>query len=302
MILITGATGFVGSHLLEFLQEVDTPVRCLVRSEAKEEAVRSLGFEVVLGDIQDRDSLNEGLQGIETVVHLVGIIEEKKGADFEAIHVQGTNSLIEAAKSAGVSTIFFQSALGATPDSPYRYLKTKGEAEDIVRSSGIPYTIFKPSLILGKKDGFTERMKQLLTAGPVVPVPGDGEAKLQPIYIRDWVKCFQQAMVRGEMRNKTYELGGPEQLTYNEILKAIMAALGLDKPIVHIPMGMTRLALPFMGLARSAARVVGREIPEVTGELLALLSIDNICEIDSVKKNFGFAPMKLADALAEFMG
>lgn len=301
MILITGATGFVGSHLLEFLKEVDTPVRCLVRSEEKGRRVRSLGFEAVLGDVQDRDSLDGAVEGIESVVHLVGIIEEKEGADFETVHVGGTQKLVDAAQATGVNTLFYQSALGADPDSPYRYLKTKGEAEQIVRSSGIPYTIFKPSLILGKKDGFTERMKQLLTAGPVVPVPGDGMAKLQPIYIGDWVKCLQQAMVTEKMRNKTYELGGPEQLTYNEILKSIMTALGIDKPIVHLPMGMTRLALPFMGLAQRAARVLGREIPAVTGELLALLSVDNICEIDSVEKNFGFAPMKLADALAEFM-
>jgi NADH dehydrogenase len=301
MILVAGATGFVGTHLLEYLKASDTAVRCLTRSDAKAELVKSMGFEAVAGDITDSGSLGRALEGVETVVHLVGIIEEREGADFETVHVQGTHNLINASIAGGVNYFFYQSALGADPQSPYRYLKTKGLAEEAVRESGMAYTVFRPSLILGKKDGFTERMKKLLSAGPAVPVPGDGNARLQPIYIRDWIKCFGQALEREDARNRTYELGGPEQLSYNEILKAMMKVLGVDKPIVHIPMGITRLTLPLMGVVRSVAGVFGSEIPAVTEELLSLLNVDNICEVDSVEKNFGFVPTRLSDALSEFL-
>ncbi len=165
----------------------------------------------------------------------------------------------------------------------------------------MPFTIFKPSLIVGPKDGFTERMKQLLAAGPVVPVPGDGKAKFQPLYIDDWVRCFRQCLEPEFPRNRTFELGGPEQLSYNEILRELMAVLGMDKPIVHMPMGLTRLSLPFMGVVQSLAAALGREIPAVTGELLSLLSVDNICALDSVERAFGFAPIPFSDALRKFL-
>ncbi len=301
MIFIAGATGFVGRHLLEALKDSGRQVRCLVRSPGKEDAVRALGFDTVPGEITDAEALRTGLHGVETVVHLVGIIEEKKGATFQNVHVDGTETLVREARGAGVRHFFYQSALGADADSPFAYLRTKGEAEAIVVDSGLPYTLFKPSLIVGPQDGFTERMKQLLTAGPVVPVPGDGKARFQPLYIGDWVRCFQQCLKTEAPRNATFEFGGPEQLTYNEILRELMAMLDIDKPIVHMPMGLTRLSLPFMGVVQSLAAAMGREIPAVTGELLSLLSVDNICELDSVERAFGFAPMRFSDALRKFL-
>ncbi len=302
MIFIAGGTGFVGGHLLESLKGQDVPVRCLVRDEKKGEWVRSLGFEAVQGDITDADSLQDLLEGAETVVHLVGVLKEEGSATFDAVHVKGTQNLINESIANGVKKFFYQSALGADPGSPFKYLKTKGRAEEFVTSSNIPYTIFRPSLILGKGDGFTERTKQLISAGPVVPVPGKGLAKFQPLYIKDWTKCFSSALKKEDAGNRVYELGGPEQLTYIEILDQIMNALNVRKTIVHLPMGITKLMLPFMGIARSFVSVLGREIPDVTEELLSLLDEDNICDIDSIQKSFGFTPMRLSEALKEFLG
>ncbi len=301
MIFIAGATGFVGRHLLEALKKSGRQVRCLVRTPDKGERVRALGFEAVPGEISDAVAMRNALEGVETVVHLVGIIEEKKGATFQAIHVHGTETLVREAQGAEVGHFIYQSALGADAHSRFAYLRTKGEAEAIVADSGMPYTIFKPSLIIGPKDGFTERMKQLLSVGPVVPVPGDGKARFQPLYIDDWVRCFQQCLEPEFPRNRTFELGGPEQLSYNEILRELMAVLGMDKPIVHMPMGLTRLSLPFMGVVQSLAAALGREVPAVTGELLSLLSVDNICALDSVERVFGFSPMRFSDALRKFL-
>jgi uncharacterized protein YbjT (DUF2867 family) len=302
MIFIAGGTGFVGRHLLESLKGRDIPVRCLVRDEKKGEWVRSLGFEAVKGDITDADSIQDVLDGAETVVHLVGVLKEEGNSTFDAVHVEGTQNLINESIASGVRKFFYQSALGADSGSPYKYLKTKARAEEFVTSSNISYTIFRPSLIVGRGDGFTERTKQLISAGPVVPVPGKGLAKFQPLYIKDWTKCFSAALEKEDAENRVYELGGPEQLTYIEILDQIMKVLNVSKTIVHLPMGITKLTLPFMGIARSFASVLGREIPDVTEELLSLLDEDNICDMDSIQKNFGFTPMRLSDALKEFLG
>jgi uncharacterized protein YbjT (DUF2867 family) len=302
MIFIAGGTGFVGHHLLESLKEKTDSVRCLVRSDRKADWVKSLGFEAVVGDISDRVSLQEHLDGVETVVNLVGIIREDGDATFERAHVEGTRNLVNESLAVGVEQFFYQSALGADVNSSYKYCKTKALAEEIVRSSGIAYAIFRPSLIIGKGDGFTERMKMLLTAGPVVPIPGKGQARFQPLSIRDWIQCFHSILNQENFQNRTYELGGPEQLTYLEILEQIMKALRLQKPIVHLPVSLTRLSLPFMGLIRPLASALGREIPELTGELLSLLDEDNVCEIDSIQKNFGFEPQRLSETLKEFLG
>jgi uncharacterized protein YbjT (DUF2867 family) len=301
MILITGATGFVGKHLLDTLKEEHPRIRCLVRDEKKASVLCSLGYEVVKGDVTDPSTLEGALNDIETIIHLVGIIEERGESTFEKVHVGGTANLIKESLNKNVKKIFYQSALGSNANSPFSYLKTKAEAEEIVRSCGIPFIIFRPSLIVGKGDGFTEKMKQLLSAGPVVPVPGSGNAKFQPIYIKDWCRCFLKAIGQETSTGITYEFGGREHLTYNEILKMIMNVLGVHKPIVHVPMSATKMSLPFLGIIGSIASAFGKEIPSITGDLLSLLSIDNICDIDSVQRNFGFIPLSFAEALAEFL-
>ena len=302
MIFIAGGTGFVGRHLLPALKGKGGSVRCLVRNEKKAERVTQLGFEAVVGDLSDAGSLAGKLDGVRTVVHLVGIIEEQGSATFESVHVKGTENLVNEAIAAGVKQIFYQSALGADKESPFPYRSTKAKAEEIVIASGIDYTIFRPSLIVGEGDGFTERMRQRGSLGPVVPVPGDGTSGFQPLFINDWCRAFQKVIEGGEERNRIYEFGGPEQLTYNEILKEILSVLNLDKSIVHMPMGLTRMSLPFMGLARSAASLLGNEIPGVTADLLALLSRDNICAIDAMEKSFGVKPLPFAEALRSFLG
>lgn len=301
MIFVAGATGFVGRHLLESLKESGAPVRCLVRDEKKAERVRAMGCEAVQGDITDESSLKGLLEGVKTVVHLVGILKEEGRTTFDAVHVKGTQNLVNEAVAAGVKRFFYQSALGADPDSRFQYCKTKARAEQIVMEGGISYTIFRPSLIIGEGDGFTLRTRQVLTAGSVVLVPGKGEARFQPLYIGDWVRCLHAVLADPAFDKRTIELGGPEHLSYQEILKTYMKVLKINKSMVHVPMGIMRFGLPFMGAARSLASAVGREIPEVTGELLSLLEQDNICETDGVLKKFGFEPVRLSEALKQFL-
>jgi NADH dehydrogenase len=242
----------------------------------------------VLGDITDRESLRGRLDGAHTVVHLVGIIAERGGQTFESVHVKGTQNLVDEAKRAGVKLFFYQSALGADIRSWAKYQKTKAEAEEIVKSSGIPYLIFRPSLVVGGDDGFISKIRALIEApSPVIPIPGSGRARFQPIYVEDWVRCFLKAIDEPSYIGSTIELGGPEHLTYIELVTAIRDELGSVKPLIHIPLMLVKLSAPLLGVA--------------TYEQIRLLEFDNITEIDSVKRHFGFEPMRFKDALRLFL-
>jgi len=301
MIFIAGGTGFIGQNLLKALREGNYKVRCLVRTEERAALCKKKGFEAALGDITDRESLKDSLKGIEMVVHLVGIIEEHGDATFEKVHVEGTRNLVEEAVKAGVRHIFFQSALGATMKSDSLYQRTKAEAEEIVKASGIPYTIFRPSLVIGEGDGFTEKLKELVRIGPFVPVPGTGEARFQPIYVGDWVRCFLTIIRNEKAIGQVYEFGGPEHLTYNEIISGLMEVMGIKKPLIHIPMFVARLGIPFIGLGNKIGKLIGKKIPTTTAEQLMLLGRDNICDRDSVKRLFGFEPISYREALKRFI-
>ena len=219
MIFIAGASGFVGGHLIDALLKNGYKLRCLARSEKAEKALREKGIDVFSGDITVPETIEGALDGVDFVIHLVGIIEEKGSSTFRKVHVDGTKNLIAEAKRAGAKHFFYQSALGADKSSWSGYLRTKAEAEEIVASSGIPFTIFRPSLIIGKWDGFTKKLRDLIKISPVIPIPGDGKSRLQPIYINDWVSCMLRALASPDSFEGIFEIGGPQQLTYNEIVK-----------------------------------------------------------------------------------
>ena len=310
MFFIAGGTGFIGRHLINALMERGLRAKCLARSSAKSEICKKAGFDVAIGDITDPEGLKGKLDNCDSVVHLVGIIEEKEGLSFGRVHVDGTKNLVGEAKKAKVKHFFYQSSLGASPSSWSTYLKTKAEAEEIVRASGIPYTIFRPSLVVGDGDGFTSKLKDLIASSPVVPVPGNGKAKFQPLYVGDWVKCFLKlfssqphpsSSYQGKERGEVYELGGPEHLTYNELLSLFMEATGTPKSIVHIPMGMVKLGLPLSRVLQGMAGIFGKKIPSVTSEQLRLLEIDNICDTNAVERHFGFVPVRYKEALKLFI-
>lgn len=305
MFFIAGGTGFIGSHLVDALSKGNYACRCLVRTEERAKVCKKANFEAVIGDITDRKSLEGRLDDCDIVIHLVGIIEEKGDMTFERVHIEGTKNLIDEAKKANIKHIFYQSALGASTNSFAKYYRTKAGAEEIVRTSGIPYTIFRPSLVIGRGDGFTEKLKELVHLGPVVPIPGSGKGKFQPIYVEDWVRCFMtvfsDASRIAHYALRIYEFGGPEHLTYDEIVLQLMEVMNIHKPLLHIPVKLIKLSLPLSGISHDIGRLLGKKIPTVTGEQLSLLQLDNICDINSVERDFGFVPITYSEALRKFI-
>jgi NADH dehydrogenase len=293
MILITGGTGFVGSHLIQRMRKEGLPVRAVVRVPDKAQALKDLGVEVVAGDISDKASLEKAAAGIERVIHLVGIIQEAPGATFKSVHVEGTRNLIEAAKRAGVRHFFYQSALGTRPGAKSEYHKTKWEAEELVRASGIPYTILRPSLIYGPGDEFTLRLAEIIKQSPMLPVIGSGKSKIQPIYIGDVVSCIVKAVTCDSCLHDIYEIGGPEQLTYEEVMRAIAEAMGIRRPAVHVPM------LFMKPMARVLETVLTK--PPVTTDQLIMLQEDNVCSMQDIREAFSIEPIKFREGLKKFI-
>ncbi len=294
MILVTGANGFVGSHLVKRLRQEGLKVRAVVRTSAKAQALADLGAEVVSGDINDPPSLTAAAAGTDRVIHLVGIIQEAPGVTFTGVHVEGTRNLLEASKKAGVRHFVYQSALGARPDAKSRYHRTKWEAEQLVKESGVPFTILRPSLIYGPGDLFTIRLSEMIRLSPVLPVIGSGRSKVQPISIEDVASCIVKILAGGPHLGKTYEIGGPEQLTYEEVTKDIAGVLGVKRPTVHLPMF-------FIGpMAKLAETFLPK--PPVTTDQLIMLQEDNVCDMRDIRESLGVDPVRFREGLSRFLG
>src|SRR5688572_2071903 len=197
------------------------------------------GAEAVRGDLADPASLAAALAGVHTVFHLVGIIREEGRQTFRAVHVDGTRALVEAARAAGARRFFYVSAIGARPDAPTAYWRTKAEAESIVRSSGLEWIVLRPSIVFAP-DGEIFKVLAQLTAFPIVPILGPGTARLAPIRADDLADVEAFALDRPAAWNRVHEAAGPEAMEFNELVRRAARARGRKVALVHVPLGLAR--------------------------------------------------------------
>jgi len=293
MLFLTGATGFVGRHLVAALLQQGHTVKCLVRPGSGSKLPASANLVPVVGDVTAKDSLAPALEGAEAAIHLVGIIAEVGRNTFRAVHVEGTRNLVDACKALGVSRFLHMSALGAREDGLSEYHRTKWQAEEYVRRSGLTYTIFRPSLIHGP-DGEFMRMAVKMVRSPLpAPIPGRGRALFQPVYVRDVARLFVEALANEKSFNKTYEVGGPNQMTYPQMLDQISEVLrGRPKAKVYLPLGLLRPAAALM------EKVLRR--PPLTRDQLKMLGEDNICALGPLLADFGWSPSRFLDCLNSY--
>lgn len=289
MVLVTGATGFVGSHLIPRLVEAGKPVRAYVRRNANIQKLVQLGVDIVYGTVSDRAALKEAMAGIDTVIHLVAIITEKKNASFIQINHYGTKNVAELAEEFGVHRLIHISALGASSNHQLRYPYSKWLGEQEVKNSGTDWTIFQPSIMFGAGDEFITKLTQLVRLAPIIPILGSGNTKFQPIWVEDTCTCILKALDDHKTIEKTYQLGGPEHLTYEQIIDLLMARLNKRKIKFHIPIPIMKSMIKIMEIILSN--------PPITADQLALLNIDNLATLDAVEHHFGFKPKRLADGL-----
>lgn len=292
MILLTGGTGFVGRNLIRIMLTENIPVRCLVRTHKKAKAINAVGIQTAVGDITIPASIEKAMDGIDTIIHLVGILVETRKAGFELIHIQGTKNMVEVGRKFGVKRFIHMSALGTRENAVSRYHKTKWAAEEIVRNSGLNYAIFRPSVIFGKEDSFTNLFAKAIRLSPFIMMPGSGRNKMQPVSVKDVAETVILA-VKDNALTGTYEFGGDEQLLFDEIIDKICQVLNKRRFKVHIPIGLLNLAAGFM------ESVLPK--PPLTRDQLLMLQEDNITDNNALEAIFKIKPVGFEEGIKEYL-
>ncbi|OLD53013.1 MAG: NAD-dependent epimerase/dehydratase family protein [Bacillati bacterium ANGP1] len=313
VVAVTGAAGFIGSHVVRMLRTEGFEVRAVVRPGTKKSqrlaAVQGLGCTVAYADVGDLGALERAFDGCAAVVHLVAIIRERVGATFDLVNRRGAAEVAAAAKVSGVQRIVHLSALGAGPEAP-RYLQSKWMGEEAIRRSGVPSVIIRPSFVIGPGGGAAIQFAAVVRLGPwyplyllgvparplevlavlapIVPVLGSGQYRSMPLDVRDLLAVVGQALRRDDVLGEVYELGGPHALTYDGLLDDVMAVLGLRRWKVHMPMSLARaLVREFRYLPN----------PPITQDEFEALLVDNVCDNTKAVRTFGLTLKPFRDAM-----
>jgi uncharacterized protein YbjT (DUF2867 family) len=253
VLLLTGATGEVGSALLTRLTAASVPVRVLVRDPRRLGAER-VRVQIALGDLTDPPSFRNALRGVRTVVHLAASARDQPRGSIEELNGIATWRLVSAAERAGVDHFVFFSALSASVHDRSRFLRAKALAEQAVRASGLRHTVFAPSLVFSRGDRHLALLERLSLL-PVVPVPGRGRALFQPVWAEDVAACVMAVLDRdGDTRAARHELAGPETLDHVAIADTVLRAAGRPRPLLPVPGPLTKAGLrTFETLMKSKA-------------------------------------------------
>ena len=291
MILVTGGTGFVGGHVVRALRDAQRPVRALVRDPASAGELGAAGCELVAGDMTDAESLRRAVDGVGCVVHLVAI-RQGKDEQFERIMSRGTRDLVDAARAAGVGRFVHMSALGTSERTKdlVPYYRAKWEMEQAVQASGLPFVVFRPSFVFGADGGILPTFRKIAKLAPVTPITGSGEQRIQPIWVDDVAAYFARAVDLEDATNRTFDLGGPDVVDWNELWARLKRALGVERPSIHLPMAFMRAN------ALVTERLPG-DVP-LTRDLLKMMEAgDNVAASDDATRTFGLPLVPLDEQL-----
>lgn len=317
-VAVTGATGFVGRHVVRELVSHGISVRALVRDRAKaSEVLPNEHVTLVVGDVMNESSLADLVDGAQAMVHTVGIRRElPEGITFERLHVRATSMVLDASRDAGVRRFVQVSALGVRPNAPTGYQQSKYEAEQLVRKSGLAWTIFRPSLIHGAEGEFVQMVRgwTLGRDAPFFflpwfcsvdkpsgfpPKPEIGSAKIAPVAVQDVAKAVVESLSCDEAEGETYGMCGGEVLEWPELLRAMSGAVSMasgTKPIIPIPgqLGVLKAkAMETVGMG--SLLPFGPSEPQMAIE-------DSVCGNEKLSEHLGITPRPFSDALAEYAG
>ena len=286
MILITGGTGFIGRALVRQLFDSGYPVRTLLRPSPRTPRLpKGVPVEVAVVGLSDVRGLRAALRDVDTVIHLAGTEHQGRNADLLTVDIQGTRNLAQAAQDAGVKRFIYLSHIGADRASAFPVHKAKGIAEEHIRKAGVPHTIIRSALIYGPEDHFTTAMATMLRRAPLFfPIPGDGQTRIQPLWVEDLVTSLLWAMENPETANKTYEVGGSEYFTLRQTLERIMEIIGKRRVLVSIPP-------PFL---RAIVVTLETFIPRFPASSFWIdyYAVHRTCPVDNLPHSFGLMPAR----------
>jgi len=306
-VLLTGATGFVGREALRQLLAAGHGVRAVVRdpTRAPQDSSSAQGtdtprrlIDAVYGNVLQPESLRGAAEGCDAVIHLVGIISEISEQTFENVHLNATNNVLAEAKRARVKRWIQMSALGTRPNAVSRYHQTKWSAEESVRASGLDWTVLRPSLIYGPEDHFVNLFAGMAHWTPVLPVMGNGESLLQPVSVENVCRCFVGALAEPRSISQTMDVCGPDRLTFNQVLEAILNAMGKRRLKVHLPLSLGRIQA---ALLETIFPILLRKAAPLNRDQLLMLQEDNVGDARPAEEMFNLTQARFAEDIRRYL-
>lgn len=295
MILVTGGTGFIGRALVRQLVANGQQVRTLIRPSPRTPALpRGVPVEVAVTSLGDERGLRAALRGVDVIYHLAGAEHEGARGDVLGVDGRGTANLAQVAAEMRVRRFFYVSHLGADRSSYYPLLKVKGIAEEHIRRSGVPHTMFRTALLYGPEDHFTTSLARLVGMFPLLFLPRDGEVLIQPLWVEDLVTCLVWANDMPETVNQTYDIGGAEYFPFRRVVEIVMETMARRRLLVSLP-------LPALRSLTVAFESMFPGFPFSTF-WVDYLSYNRTCPVDSVTRLFGFLPARFTYRLDHLKG
>ena len=298
MILITGATGLVGRHLVQRLMQEAQPMRCLL----SEDRLRQLPWdrahphapELVIGAVTDGEACFRAVSGCHAVIHLENALWWGGPRELEAVELAGAQALAEAARAARVGRVITLSQLGAASSSAFALHRVKGEVERVLRQSGLAFTIIRSGIVYAPDDAFINHIASMLRLNPLFfLMPGGGETVLHPIYIDDLVEAIYRSLNRIALVDRTVEIGGAEYLSLRDLLRTVMRVTGMRRVLVATPPYMLRW------LTGIYSRLLPRSL--MTSQWLDILAANRAAPLGNIYDYFGFQPRRFEETLLGYL-
>ena len=288
MILVTGATGFIGRVLVRQLTETGQQVRVLLRPSPQSPRLpKSVPVEVAVVALNDERGLRAALRGVDHIYHLASAAAQGRDGSLFTTDIEGTRTLAQVAADVEIERFIFLSHLGADRASAFPVHKSKGIAEEHIRKSGVPHTIIRSSKIFGPEDGFTSTLADILRFAPgILPIPGDGRTLIQPLWVEDLATCLIWALQNPDMVNQTYEIGGGEYFTLRQVMETIMSVTRTHRLLISMPP-------PYMRALVVLLDSFARQLNAST-YWIDYVAVNRTCPVDNLPRTFGLMPARFA--------
>jgi nucleoside-diphosphate-sugar epimerase len=298
MILVTGAVGFIGRHVVRELMKLELPVRVLLPPEYKDpipwDVADPFAPQMMSGSILDSEFLFKSVQGVHTIIHLESAMWWGRRRDLERVEISGTQKLVDVARAARVGRIIVLSQLGASPSSAYNLHLIKGRCEEIIRGSGLAFTIIRVGVVFGEDDAFINHIAMMLKTNPIIFfMPGNGDVVLHPLHIDDLSRAIMRCLESLDAVDRTIEIGGIEYTTLSDLIRTIMRVCRIWRLVIPVPPYIVRTLLRVYGLF--ARRTF------MTLQWLDILATNRTTQLGNMYDNFGFQPRRLEDTLVTYL-